>query len=205
MTSVAHPTVFIRKNTIFSLNEFYDENLKQAQDGEYWARLALKGVKFNNLDKVLLKYRIHNDQISIKNENEQKINIYKTKVIFFEKLEIENIKEKIIIHNNLKSGINLNKDEIVYIKNWTNELVEANKKQVFFDCISLKKVISQLWFRVCYNSCNNGLWIYNYYYQNEINKHYRLEVKQKIKFLIRCFFKVNNKKDLIERFRFNVS
>lgn len=57
-----HPTVMFRKNDIIKLGGykygFYGE------DYDLWIRGYLAGLKFANLDEVLLKYRTHENQMS---------------------------------------------------------------------------------------------------------------------------------------------
>ncbi|WP_157812207.1 glycosyltransferase [Polaribacter sp. ALD11] len=59
----AHPSVMIRKSVLFDNNIFYDENFKQAQDYKLWSDLSSYG-KFYNIQEVLLKYRLSNQQVS---------------------------------------------------------------------------------------------------------------------------------------------
>lgn len=76
---IAHPTVMMRR----SGNHFhlkYNEQVKKAQDYELWCRISSKS-KFANLSKKLLRYRVHEGQISVKNKEEQ--------IYFFEKTRIE--------------------------------------------------------------------------------------------------------------------
>ncbi len=57
-----HPTVVFKKDAIINIGGykygFYGE------DYEIWIRAALAGLKFHNLKEVLLKYRIHDNQMS---------------------------------------------------------------------------------------------------------------------------------------------
>jgi glycosyltransferase EpsE len=54
---IAHPTVMIRRE-IFSRIGGYDQNFKRAEDYELWLRALRAGVTINNIDKILLHYRI---------------------------------------------------------------------------------------------------------------------------------------------------
>lgn len=62
MSPFAHPTV-IMKHTIFDKVKY--NNFKTAQDYDLWTQVALQGYKMANLDKVLLKYRSHSEQITV--------------------------------------------------------------------------------------------------------------------------------------------
>lgn len=59
MTPIAHPTVMMRKHII---EEFggYDSNFRFAEDLDLWLRLLNRGVRFANLQEVLVRYRQQN-------------------------------------------------------------------------------------------------------------------------------------------------
>lgn len=62
---IAHPTVFIR--TIVFRDNNYSYNVEYsdlAEDYELWSRLARHGVKFHNLQEILLFYRLSENQIT---------------------------------------------------------------------------------------------------------------------------------------------
>ncbi len=60
---IAHPTAFIRNDVLKSNNIYYKDSINVAQDYEFWNRLKKFG-KLTNIPEVLLKYRIHDSQIS---------------------------------------------------------------------------------------------------------------------------------------------
>ncbi|MEW6605935.1 MAG: glycosyltransferase family 2 protein [bacterium] len=66
---MAHPTIMIRSNSI-NINPLYDNNTLKAQDYELWTRL-IHEKRFHNLNKKLLFYRVHDQQISKKNTESQ--------------------------------------------------------------------------------------------------------------------------------------
>ena len=57
----AHPSVMIKKS-IFDNYQY--TNFTHIEDYKLWADMALGGCKMSNIDKVLLKYRYHDKQIS---------------------------------------------------------------------------------------------------------------------------------------------
>lgn len=61
-----HPTVMFRKDVFAHFH--YNKEFEPAEDYDLWAQLVFKG-KVMNIDEVLLKYRVHTNQISnYKNE-----------------------------------------------------------------------------------------------------------------------------------------
>lgn len=57
---IIHSTVMFRKDR-FAAIEFYNESYRTTQDYEMWFRAAGKGLKFHNLEEVLLMYRMDNN------------------------------------------------------------------------------------------------------------------------------------------------
>jgi len=54
---ITHSTVMFRKKSFAKLN-FYNEYYKTTQDYELWFRAVGAGLKFHNLQEILLKYRM---------------------------------------------------------------------------------------------------------------------------------------------------
>jgi glycosyltransferase involved in cell wall biosynthesis len=68
---IAHPSAFIRKSILDSTQTIYDTTFLQAQDNKLWSDIADYG-EFYNIPEVLLKYRISEAQISVKQTDQQK-------------------------------------------------------------------------------------------------------------------------------------
>ena len=67
---IVHPSVMIRKECLDKNNIFYDENYRHSQDYRLWEQL--KGyANFKNLNKILLHYRISEQQITKVNSTSQ--------------------------------------------------------------------------------------------------------------------------------------
>jgi glycosyltransferase involved in cell wall biosynthesis len=60
----AHPSVFLRRSLVETGRFIYKQEYVPAEDWELWVRLA-PHVHFGNVEKTLLTYRIHDDQISV--------------------------------------------------------------------------------------------------------------------------------------------
>ena len=86
-----HPTSIIRNDILQENRITYDEGLRYSQDYGLWVTLSDYG-KLSNIPKVLLKYRVNDSQISIKNKSEQ-INCAQTirKKYLYKELEKVNI------------------------------------------------------------------------------------------------------------------
>ena len=77
---LAHPTVIFRNKSIQNI-ELYDSFYDGMEDYELWRRLCRNGLKFANMDSILLQYRIHRKQSS--QEKSQKV----SKLLMIMKME----------------------------------------------------------------------------------------------------------------------
>lgn len=73
--SIAHPSVFIRRDQIVSNALLYDVGYPYAEDYEFWIRCA-SYFKLANIDKVLLHYRISKSSSSRSNRKDQLASLF---------------------------------------------------------------------------------------------------------------------------------
>ncbi|HOS83041.1 MAG TPA: glycosyltransferase [Methanolinea sp.] len=107
---IAHPTVIFRRSIKEYLN--YDSNFTLAEDYELWIRL-IKKIKFENIPEYLLKYRIHQTNMSA---NIEKINYYN---FIIRKNAIENL-----------LNCQLSDLEINAIREWTFQFPTKNARHI---------------------------------------------------------------------------
>lgn len=65
----AHPSVLIKAD--IAKKNPYSENYHSCEDYDLWERLSRKNFKMSNVPSVLLKYRVHSDQISAQHARAQ--------------------------------------------------------------------------------------------------------------------------------------
>lgn len=61
-SAFAHPTIIINRN--LALQFPYSSKYQHAEDYELWTRLAVNKTKMTNIQKKVLLYRVHEDQVS---------------------------------------------------------------------------------------------------------------------------------------------
>lgn len=64
-SAFSHPSVMMRRSVFDYVN--YSNEI--AEDYKLWCDLAIKKYKFANIPKILLHYRVHNDQLTLKKKN----------------------------------------------------------------------------------------------------------------------------------------
>ena len=142
MNPFAHPTVMMKKETLEKCG-FYEEGMVPAEDYELWVRIA-KDHRVANIPDYLLKYRVHGNNITITQRENQKhvlqkiLNKY---VVSFGYADaFVNYHFKFLCGAwSRKSSI----DEINGFKQWEKALVEKNLKLGLASKSILKKCFAK--------------------------------------------------------------
>jgi len=158
-SSLAHPTIMIRRAVLVENSLHYNEDFVHAEDIELWTNMA-KYTKFANLKIPLLKYRVVENSISRKADKNSEQRYLVLKRVFqkyLKYLEIKNSEEENRLHFNLTVNSRLKKSNIEFriLNKYFSKIVQANNQNKVFDTRELKKVLGKKW-----------LW--NLYYRREI-------------------------------------
>jgi glycosyltransferase involved in cell wall biosynthesis len=68
-SSLAHPTVMGRRDCFSTYA--YRKDFPVSEDYDLWTRMSQAGIRFGNIAKPLLRYRVHPNQISVKKRLQQ--------------------------------------------------------------------------------------------------------------------------------------
>lgn len=127
--SIIHPSVIIRKAIIEKYNLAYDEQYINTQDYAFWIN-CLQHTHLANIPEVLLRLRIHNNQISILNTDHQCRLAQNIQEKLLNILGIYPSYDEICLHFNLIQYHSTL--DMTYIKSalsWINRLYAANKEK----------------------------------------------------------------------------
>lgn len=187
-TSLAHPTVMLRKSIIDKHKIRYDCNYRHSEDYELWTRL-IDLTLFANLPKVLFNYRKHEDSICSTESKIQNKNTVKIRLKQIKKIGLMPIDAEIKIHfTGIISKNNEVKKKLKEIEAWLKKLINANNKNQYHNINSFKKTIQSRWFNVCYANNNQGKIIWKKYWKSNLS--YGL-TDLKIKKIMKLFIKTH--------------
>jgi glycosyltransferase involved in cell wall biosynthesis len=127
---VNHPTILMRKS-LLSCENLYNENIRYAQDYDFFSRM-IKKTEINNLNKYLYNKRVHKNMISL-NKNELQTKVRK-KIMYrsIEDLMSHEIKRSTIDNlsnvdaNNEMKKITEYSQVSILIKNMYNAFINNN-------------------------------------------------------------------------------
>ncbi|HIP35303.1 MAG TPA: glycosyltransferase [Crocinitomix sp.] len=138
---MCHPSIMLRKNSINDLK--YDDKYLHNEDWAFWLKCIQNGLKFSNLNTVLLKYRVQGQNISQQHKHtafKRTTLIYKNFLPYVFNTITD---EQLELHYQLSKGvIDINQLKIKKIKSYFNKL-EYALKQTYFNVDIVKKIINK--------------------------------------------------------------
>ncbi len=150
----------------------YDEKYENAEDYELWCRL-IERYKFHNLQTPLVKYRIHEGQESEINKENQNKTTDKIRREQLNKLNIKFSNNEFRIHTHISTFCPVNDlNALDSYENWLEKLYRANITRNFVSVESSKVIIGKFWWRLCRNSCSQGLSTWHKYSRSNLSKYY---------------------------------
>ena len=151
---IIHSSVMFRKDTHF----LYDEHCLKAQDTELWSRMIENGKGIAPLNKVLIKYRYHDNQISAKSSKEQETVGNLTRTRMLKKIGLNpDVKELDVYFAFLNRGEVQTAADVLIIDDILLQIQKLNLQQSIFDHGALKKAIRSLYGRLFVSVKKNNI------------------------------------------------
>ena len=127
-----HPSLMIRGDSLRNHKITYQESYVFSSDYDLMVKLSQKG-KIYNLPEILLKYRIHSDQISTRYKKEQSYFADQIRIKQLKNLYINPNREEIRIHISLMRDNTVYDNELKQMENWFNKILRQNEKYKIYD------------------------------------------------------------------------
>lgn len=152
----AHPTVMFRRAVYQSVGGYKD--IMPIEDLEYWVRIV-KGKRLANIPEILLKYRIHGNNVTITHTSKKLgklLELLKEHQDFFLNRNAHWYNLRFLLSNwNERTS----EKDLLSIKKTTNEIIMENMDKKIFDFHSLKQtalLYQNLAYLCCVkSSCNS--------------------------------------------------
>tara|TARA_R110002124_G_scaffold185407_1_gene352845 strand:+ start:6412 stop:7446 length:1035 start_codon:yes stop_codon:yes gene_type:complete len=140
---IAHPSVMFRNSILLENNIKYDSSKEPAEDYHLWVQLISKG-KFYNIQELLLRYRVHDKQISQKKFIQQRdlavlAKIELLRILDF-KLDDKEYSRLVKIIGG-KGGVAI--EDIVFFSALKTKILDANRSG-FFDNVGFSSFLEKL-------------------------------------------------------------
>ena len=186
-----HPTVMFRLELIRSNGTMYTEiHGRYSQDYNLWYDLSYL-CEFANIPRGLLKYRIHDQQLSRDERSQQLISSSNIKkIILSDFLGNELTEEEKIKHTRIsvaQYGSNLS--EVDEAENWLKFLMNHNEENRKYKRESLTKVLQNIWMLLCMNSSHLGVRLLIRYFFSAFWRFKTENLYQEMKLILKCLVK----------------
>ena len=193
---IGHPTVMMRSSFLNEHQLSYNASMEPAEDYDLWVRMIHLG-KFYNLQEPLLKYRVHQNQVSNQrnqNQVEKALQIKCNMLKYLDKDIYENeMKAYSAVLSNYRKATFSDFEEFIRFK---KKMVQHNSKKVYFDESLFVAFLNNLEinFFNFYFKCRSAFnWSVLLHYIKINNKVYcHLKFRDRVKLIVKCiiFYKV---------------
>jgi hypothetical protein len=154
---LAHPSVMMRRHAFAHMDMSYRTTYVHAEDYDLWVR-ASRCMALANIGEVLVRYRVHPEQIVRKYETQKLTSARQVRKEQLEDLGIAPRPEELNLHQALstwqfESSVDfLNATEV-----WLAKLLSANETTKRYDHGALARVLGDRWAAVCAGATQLGL------------------------------------------------
>lgn len=159
ITPFCHPSVMLRTQALQDRQIYYNADYMPAEDHELWVRLASHG-KLVNLPHALLKYRVHDNNISLKKRTPKQIQtLYQSRLNyitwFFERAALESA-DLALLHTLFFKETDFYYDELLLCGELIQRIID---KQATYPVPSGKvhSLLAEKFFYRCTTSTSIGL------------------------------------------------
>lgn len=154
-----HPSVMIRKKLFDRFTLRYDGSYYPTEDYELWTR-AVPCFPCDNIPEVLLHYRIHPDSMTTSDWSRMdgKGVLITTSVLASLGLDIS--EEQLSFHRNIGREMSCRLptyEDLLRAEQWLSSILAINRQKKVYRETALKDIVSDTWFRLCFNSSQLGL------------------------------------------------
>ncbi|WP_409344184.1 glycosyltransferase family 2 protein [Paenibacillus sp. MBLB4367] len=173
---ITHPTAVLRTAVIKENQYYFDKNYVHAEDYEYFQRISEK-YKIENLNEILLQYRLSPEGISRKFVLDQL-----------------NMAARISTEALLRRGIPFERQPYIKLSLERQEIREAKGKIEDLKLLcnldnDIKEIIRFLWLDICNRGTYHGWWAFKELYSIKKVNMLGLNIKMQFRFLIKCLIK----------------
>jgi glycosyltransferase involved in cell wall biosynthesis len=182
---IVQSSVMARKK-IFE--EFLFEDYPVVLDFDMWSRILDK-YKIHIIQKVLVDYRIHNNNMSIVDSDKGREAILKLYARKFSGLNIHYSENDLLNHYDIAFGVKTNAvQQLFVLEKWLNQLRLSDQLNSIYERRDINKVFSHRWLKVCYRDKTIGLKAIQVCVNSDLFTVSKQSVALTIQYLLKIFF-----------------
>ncbi len=188
-TSLAHPSVMMRRELIVKNAFHYDKAFEPADDYDLWAR-ASEVTVIANVPEVLLWYRTHETNISKTKHAIQRGHSNSIKARLLGKFGMNPTPEELEIHCSLHRS-KTKSEALAFVQkaeSWLQKMARQNQTTKHYDSGAFTHVLFLQWLSACRANAHRGLIIWKTFHSSPLAKGARKNDFMPVaKLFMRCF------------------
>lgn len=183
---LAHPSVMLRRDLFTNTDLAYDSAMLHAEDYDLWVRAAQQ-TRLANVPEVLLRYRLHPQQVVRKHEVTKRETARRVRRRQLERLGVVPTIEEETLHEAISNWEFKDSREFVTGAHaWLLKVTDANRTNGIYPIGPFQRTIAERWWAICAAATHLGLWTFSTLRRSPLWDDTKLGWKQQIKFGIKC-------------------
>jgi glycosyltransferase involved in cell wall biosynthesis len=188
-SSLAHPATMFRRNLILHHHLLYDEQAVHAEDYDLWVR-ASQHTRFANIPMVLLRYRIHPQQIGHRFQVEMSESSQAIQLRQLARLGISPIPAEAQLHHHISRWkFESSTTFLSATRTWFGKLIEANRIAEVYQEKEFVTVLGRRWSEVCSAATHEGVQTALAFWRTPCLASAVWSPRQHLKFLVKCLLR----------------
>ena len=187
-SAMIHSSLMFRKKIKDEHNFKYDCTIKQAEDYDF-IRQFVSVAKAYNIEEVLTRYAVHENQFTSEAKEEQVSESIKVAYRYCEDLGIQMNQEQVDVFQKIYNfKFNLTINELKLLKDLfiqIGSLVNKNDLQM----MAFNNSLAKQWYLACYHSSKNGFEVIKLFYSYIKRSESTIPIQKKVKLFLKCFLK----------------
>lgn len=182
----AHPSVMFRSGLFLKEKLSYSETAKHAEDYDLWSRIPGK-YRLANLRDVLVKYRVHGNQVSREQRQLQMDEADKIRRLLLTKAGIEFSETEYDIFSKVACRLENSTEEfLLCAEALLLKILKINNVSNFYEKSAFSRAIGNFWWEVCFHSSVLGLNVFVIYLRSRLSSYSDISLKFMAIFALRC-------------------
>ena len=156
-SAIVHPTAMMRTRVMAQYGLYYDPDFVHAEDYDLWVR-AVRTMQVANLPEVLLRYRLHPEQVTNRYSPQKEANADRIRLRQLRELGLQPSAIEQNLHHFLYDDRRVkSRDELLALQQWITVLDEANQQVRQFAPPPLRHELANRWVSCCIRAAALGL------------------------------------------------
>ena len=188
-SALAHPSTMLRRDILVKHNLQYDERALHAEDYDLWVR-ASHHTRFVNIPTVLLRYRIHPQQIGHRYEAKMDESSQAIRLSQLVPLGISPTPDEAQLHHHISRWkFESSTTFLSATRTWFGKLIEANRLARVYPDGEFVTVLGHRWSEICLSATHEGVRTALAFWRAPRLAAAVWSPSQHLKFIVRCLIR----------------